>query len=37
MDIDPCTGEVTDRILAAIPVRANAQAKFECKLNPTQN
>ncbi|KAI9172635.1 hypothetical protein HJFPF1_02144 [Paramyrothecium foliicola] len=29
MDIDPCTGSVTDRIIAAVPVRANAQSRFE--------
>lgn len=35
MDIDPCTGEVTDRIVAAIGLRGggNAQNKFEYRAD----
>jgi hypothetical protein len=33
MDIDPCTGEVTDRIVAAVPVNANAQARFRWRAD----
>lgn len=35
MDYDPCTGEVTDRILAAIGLRGggNEQNKFEYRAD----